>query len=167
MHVPNHEILCWFLTAEYFFYATGHQPTFATIHWEAGFVGVDGSLQLNFIRAILIGIYWFLLILFMILIIRIWELHAYYLQFLGFNTFGSHIVMGLMLPLLNVIPLALSIFNSKVIKVTKLNLQKFQQEEIILHHNHANFHAELFSISGRYILLHASRVSWRLISNQT
>ena len=55
MHVSNPSILCWFLIAEYFFYATGHQPSFSTIHWDAGFIGIDGTLQVNVLRAILIG----------------------------------------------------------------------------------------------------------------
>lgn len=55
MNVSNPSLLCWFLIAEYFFYATGHQPSFSTIHWDAGFIGIDSSLQVHFFQAILIG----------------------------------------------------------------------------------------------------------------
>lgn len=55
MSVSNPLLLCWFLNAEYFFYATGHQPSFSTIHWDAGFIGIDSSLQVHFIQAVLIG----------------------------------------------------------------------------------------------------------------
>lgn len=48
-------LLCWFLLAEYFFYATGHQATFATIHWHAAFVGTGGHFYGNLISALLIG----------------------------------------------------------------------------------------------------------------
>jgi len=50
-------LLCWFLLAEYFFYGTGHQATFPTIHWHAAFVGTGGHFYGNFVSAILIGIY--------------------------------------------------------------------------------------------------------------
>lgn len=56
-------LVCWFLIAEYFFYGTGHQPTFPTIHWEAAFVGTGGHFYGNLLPAILIGTTVFTLIL--------------------------------------------------------------------------------------------------------
>jgi len=50
-------LLCWFLLAEYFFYGTGHQATFPTIHWHAAFVGTGGHFYGNLVSAILIGGY--------------------------------------------------------------------------------------------------------------
>lgn len=57
MDVSTNAIFCWFLTAEYFFYATGHQASFVTIHWDAAFIGTGGHFYGNFLPAILIGNY--------------------------------------------------------------------------------------------------------------
>lgn len=50
-------LLCWFLLAEYFFYGTGHQATFPTIHWHAAFIGTGDHFYGNLVSAILIGGY--------------------------------------------------------------------------------------------------------------
>ncbi|XP_076760282.1 phosphatidylinositol glycan anchor biosynthesis class O isoform X2 [Xylocopa sonorina] len=55
VEVPIPVLLCWFLVAEYFFYGTGHQPTFPTIHWDAAFVGTGGHFYGNLLPAILIA----------------------------------------------------------------------------------------------------------------
>ncbi|KAJ8670761.1 hypothetical protein QAD02_002020 [Eretmocerus hayati] len=130
LHVPNLPILCWFLIAEYFFYATGHQATFSTIHWDAGFVGVDGSYNVNFLRAILIGM----------------------------NTFGSHIVLGVTLPLLVIAPFTLMLVYPTLTKSMKIQWNDFKRGELLLFQNDTTFHLEVFSVAGRYILFHAFRV---------
>ncbi|XP_014225426.1 GPI ethanolamine phosphate transferase 3 [Trichogramma pretiosum] len=128
MHTPNHVILCWFLLSEYFFYATGHQPIFSAIHWEAGFLGFDSSLELNKIRAILIG----------------------------FNTFGSYIIFGLMLPLLIISPFTIKLI-PVFAKLSTTSLYEPNKGEMEIYHNDRCFHLEIFSTAGRYILLHALR----------
>lgn len=55
LNVSMPALLCWFLLAEYFFYGTGHQASFPTIHWHAAFVGTGGHFYGNFVSAILIG----------------------------------------------------------------------------------------------------------------
>nr|CAD7398348.1 unnamed protein product [Timema poppensis] len=40
--VPWSSVLSWGFLASYFFYGTGHQPTFSNIQWEAAFVGTGG-----------------------------------------------------------------------------------------------------------------------------
>lgn len=57
VEVSTPALLCWFLIAEYFFYGTGHQPSFPTIHWDAAFVGTGGHFYGNLLPAVLIGIY--------------------------------------------------------------------------------------------------------------
>ncbi|XP_011505497.1 PREDICTED: GPI ethanolamine phosphate transferase 3 isoform X2 [Ceratosolen solmsi marchali] len=130
LHVPNPSILCWFLIAEYFFYATGHQPSFSTIHWDAGFIGIDGSLQHHSLRAILLGI----------------------------NTFGSHIILGMTFPLLIFAPFTLRLVFPNLIKSKKIQWNDIKQGELILFQNDTQFHSEVFNVAGKYILLHAARV---------
>ncbi|OXU29143.1 hypothetical protein TSAR_006404 [Trichomalopsis sarcophagae] len=130
LHVPNPAILCWFLIAEYFFYATGHQPSFSTIHWDAGFIGIDGSLQLNSIRAMLIGM----------------------------NTFGSHIILGMALPLLIFAPFTLRLVFPNLTKSAKTQWDDVKRGELVLFQNDTPFHSEVFSVAGKYILYHAVRV---------
>lgn len=55
LQIPNSAIICWFLIAEYFFYGTGHQPTFSTIQWDAALVGTHGFFYTNIVPTILIG----------------------------------------------------------------------------------------------------------------
>ncbi|CAL1686108.1 unnamed protein product [Lasius platythorax] len=86
-------LFCWFLLAEYFFYGTGHQATFPTIHWHAAFVGTGGHFYGNLVSAILIGI----------------------------NTFGSHIILGATLPLLVVVPFTLHRVFPKFLKAKFLD----------------------------------------------
>lgn len=57
-HVPWSYVLIWGLLASYFFYGTGHQPTFPGIHWYAAFVGTGGQFTSNIIPGILVGKYW-------------------------------------------------------------------------------------------------------------
>ncbi|XP_014298146.1 GPI ethanolamine phosphate transferase 3 isoform X2 [Microplitis demolitor] len=54
LQIPNSAVFCWFLIAEYFFYGTGHQPTFSTIQWDAALVGTNGQFYKNILPTILI-----------------------------------------------------------------------------------------------------------------
>ncbi|KAG5312944.1 PIGO transferase, partial [Acromyrmex insinuator] len=120
-------LLCWFLLAEYFFYGTGHQATFPTIHWHAAFVGTGGHFYGNLVSAILIGI----------------------------NTFGSHILLGATLPLLVVVPFTLHRIFPKFLKAKFFD--DIKRGELLLFEQDSAFHAAIFAIAGKYTLLHGIR----------
>ncbi|XP_017761013.1 PREDICTED: GPI ethanolamine phosphate transferase 3 [Eufriesea mexicana] len=126
--VPTPILLCWFLIAEYFFYGTGHQPTFPTIHWDAAFVGTGGHFYGNLLPAILIGI----------------------------NTFGSYIILGATLPLLVIVPFTFYLVFPKLVKVKFLE-DDMKRGELLLFEQDSVFHTAIFSIAGKYILLHGIR----------
>ncbi|KAK9306835.1 hypothetical protein QLX08_002711 [Tetragonisca angustula] len=128
VEVPTPILLCWFLIAEYFFYGTGHQPTFPTIHWDAAFVGTGGHFYGNLLPAILIGI----------------------------NTFGSHIILGATLPLLVIVPFTFYLVFPKLAKVKFLE-DDMKRGELLLFEQDSVFHAAVFSVAGKYILLHGIR----------
>lgn len=128
VEVPTPILLCWFLIAEYFFYGTGHQPTFPTIHWDAAFVGTGGHFYGNLLPAILIGI----------------------------NTFGSHIILGATLPLLVIVPFTFYLVFPKLAKI-KFSEDNMKRGELHLFEQDSVFHAAIFSVAGKYILLHGIR----------
>ncbi|XP_069780362.1 GPI ethanolamine phosphate transferase 3 isoform X2 [Narcine bancroftii] len=53
--VPWYAVTAWVLAATQFFYATGHQPTFPTIQWNAAFVGFTEGHGTNILPALLVG----------------------------------------------------------------------------------------------------------------
>ncbi|XP_072849164.2 GPI ethanolamine phosphate transferase 3, catalytic subunit isoform X4 [Pogona vitticeps] len=53
--VPWEAPVAWALAAAQFFYATGHQPVFPTIHWNAAFVGFQEGHAGNVLPALLVG----------------------------------------------------------------------------------------------------------------
>lgn len=128
VEVSTPVLLCWFLTAEYFFYGTGHQSSFPTIHWDAAFVGTGGHFYGNLVPAILIGI----------------------------NTFGSHIVLGSTLPLLVIAPFTFYLVFPKLAKV-KFADDDMKRGELLLFQKNSVFHAAVFSVAGKYTLLHGIR----------
>ncbi|XP_017792375.1 PREDICTED: GPI ethanolamine phosphate transferase 3 [Habropoda laboriosa] len=128
VEVPTPVLLYWFLIAEYFFYGTGHQPTFPTIHWDAAFVGTGGHFYGSLFPAILIGI----------------------------NTFGSHIILGATLPLLVIVPFTFYLVFPKIAKVKFLE-DDMKRGELLLFEQDSAFHAAVFSVAGKYILLHGIR----------
>ncbi|XP_015108487.1 GPI ethanolamine phosphate transferase 3 [Diachasma alloeum] len=130
MHVPDTAIFCWFLIAEYFFYGTGHQPTFPTIYWDAAFVGTGGHYYGNIIPAVLIGI----------------------------NTFGSHLLMGLTLPLLIISPFTIFVMIPKLAKVKFRVDEDMKRGELILFDKDSAFQTAVFNTSSRYLLFHGFRV---------
>ncbi|CAK9803101.1 GPI ethanolamine phosphate transferase 3 [Anthophora plagiata] len=128
VEVPTPVLLCWFLIAEYFFYGTGHQPTFSTIHWDAAFIGTGGHFYGSLLPAILIGI----------------------------NTFGSHIILGATLPLLVIVPFTFYLIFPKIAKVKFLE-DDMKRGELLLFEQDTAFHAAVFSVAGKYVLLHGIR----------
>lgn len=53
--VPWYALITWALAAAQFFYATGHQPVFPAIHWNAAFVGFQQGHEANVLPALLVG----------------------------------------------------------------------------------------------------------------
>ncbi|XP_015593772.1 GPI ethanolamine phosphate transferase 3 isoform X2 [Cephus cinctus] len=119
--VPNTAILCWFLMAEYFFYGTGHQPTFLTIHWDAAFIGTGGHYSGNLVPATLIGI----------------------------NTFGSHIILGATLPLLVVAPFTIYLMLPNLVKMKFRPEEDLKRGELLLYERQAIFHGAVFTVLGK------------------
>ena len=109
MHVPWTSVIGWNLLEGFFFYGTGHQPTFPTIQWGAAFVGFSGS---NYGAAAgLLGVnYWLPALL------------------VGWNTFVSRLWFGVMLPLLVVAPFAIYI----MVKPSKEDVGIVQVERDLL-----------------------------------
>lgn len=140
--MPGSAILAVVILSHYFFYGSGHQPTFPNIAWEAAFVGTSGVFTYNFIPATLIII----------------------------NTFGSYILAGLLLPLLLVTPFALfvmmpSIVPKKVEYVTndhqfiQQQLQKdFSRGEIILYEKSGMLLKSVFIVCCKYVICHGIKV---------
>lgn len=156
-------MVCWFLIAEYFFYATGHQPSFSTIHWDAAFIGFDNTLQINIVRSILIGRYLSNEIRFIILInsedkIKFLCDFKNEISTLGINTFGSYMILGMTVPLLVIAPFSLRLMFPLMMKSLAPEDEK-KRGELLLFECNEEFHAELFSASGKYIIFHGFRVS--------
>ncbi|XP_012284367.1 GPI ethanolamine phosphate transferase 3 isoform X2 [Orussus abietinus] len=129
LDVPSSSLLCWFLIGEYFFYGTGHQPTFSTIHWDAAFIGTGGRYYGNLLPAILIGM----------------------------NTFGSYVIVGCTLPLLVVAPFTMHMMFRDLVKFKFRSDFELKRGELLLFEKDANFHAAVFSAAGRYLLIHGIR----------
>ncbi|KRT82779.1 hypothetical protein AMK59_4830 [Oryctes borbonicus] len=130
LQVPTSSLLTWVFLAIYFFYGTGHQPTFTNIAWEAAFVGTGGSFTNNYIPATLVVI----------------------------NTFGSYIIIGFLLPLLQIAP-----FSIYAIVTTLLNKKKEEHRDgsrgdVMLVEYGGVLLANTFSLSCKYICCFAIRV---------
>ncbi|XP_051891299.1 GPI ethanolamine phosphate transferase 3 isoform X2 [Pristis pectinata] len=83
--VPWYAVTAWVFAATQFFYATGHQPTFPTIQWNAAFVGFTEGHSTNVLPAILVGM----------------------------NTFASHILFAVGCPLLLLWPFVRELKSTK------------------------------------------------------
>lgn len=127
--VPTPSLLCWFLIAEYFFYVTGHQPTFSKIHWDAAFVGTGGIFHTHVIPGALIGI----------------------------NTFGSHILSGAMLPVIVMAPFTLY-FMFPSFAANKFHPEKdLRRGELVLYERESSLLSAVFVVSAKYMLFHGIR----------
>lgn len=77
----------------------------------------------------------------------------------GLNTFGSHLIVAMTLPLLAIVP-----FTFCMIFPVKLKFHEhdeMRKGEYILFERHSVFHNALFTVYGKYILLHGIRVRIR------
>lgn len=129
--VPNITVVIWILLAQYFFYATGHQPTFSNISWEVALIGISGDFSNNFLPGLLIIL----------------------------NTFCSFILMGAMLPLLLVTPFTIFVMSPSVVGKKMELLAVSARGEVILFEKHQLTLSSLITLSCKYIIGHGMRVS--------
>lgn len=129
-NVPGIAILGWIILAQYFFYAFGHQPAFPNIAWESAFVGTSGIFTNNYILGTLIIL----------------------------NTFGSYIVLGILLPLLVIAPFTLFAMMPSVLGKQKEFCKISERGELMLFEKEKLMTASLFSLSCKYIAGHAVKV---------
>lgn len=119
------------ILSHYFFYGSGHQPTFPNIAWEAAFIGTSGVFNHNLIPATLIII----------------------------NTFGSYILAGVLLPLLLITPFSLFVMMPSIVP-RKIELQKdFSRGEIVLYEKSGKLMKSVFILCCKYIICHGIKVS--------
>lgn len=136
LEVPSVSLLTWVILSLYFFYATGHQPTFPNIAWGAAFVGTGGEFSHNFVPATLVII----------------------------NTFGSHLLMGLTLPLLLLAPFTLFVMVPSLGPKKNNPLKDFGRGDILIYERDSIMINNAFTLCCKYILCHAIRVSLHNIS---
>lgn len=129
--VPWSSVMCWGLLSVYFFYGTGHQPTFPSIQWDAAFVGTGGQFSNHIIPAVLIGI----------------------------NTFSSQIIMGLTLPMVLIAPFTLSVTAPKLITANSdFKVDDLKKGEMLLFEKDGLFYQGLFTLCTKYILFYGMRM---------
>lgn len=126
--VPGSLILAIVLLPQYFFYGTGHQPTFPNIPWEAAFIGTGPFFEYNYFPATLIII----------------------------NTFGSYIMTGLLLPLLVITPFSVFVMMPSAV-TKKADIQK-DRGEILLYERSGKLLKAVFILCCKYIMCHAIKV---------
>ncbi|PNF16392.1 hypothetical protein B7P43_G10493 [Cryptotermes secundus] len=133
--VPWSSVVCWGFLAMCFFYGTGHTATFPGIQWEAAFVGTGGQFSNHIVPALLICI----------------------------NTFASHVVMSLMLPVLLVAPFTLHVMFPKILPSAAkdgVKSKDIKQGELVLYKKYDLLYEGAFILCARYILFFGIRVSW-------
>lgn len=123
-------ILVWFILTQYFFYGTGHQPTFANIQWDAAFVGTKGLPLNNYISGALILI----------------------------NTFAANILMGFLLPLLVIAPFNIFVMLPSTISKRKGFEVVSQRGEVVLFERDDEMIVNAFVVASKYIALYGIRV---------
>ncbi|PSN55884.1 GPI ethanolamine phosphate transferase 3 [Blattella germanica] len=139
-YVPWSSVMCWGFLAMYFFYGTGHNPTFPGIQWEAAFVGTGGQFSNHIVPALLIGV----------------------------NTFTSHIVLSLMLPVLLITPFTLHVMFPKLVPSSNkdpIKCDDLKRGELILYEKEELLYHGTFVLCTKFILFFGIRVSisWYII----
>ncbi|KAI4467979.1 phosphatidylinositol glycan [Holotrichia oblita] len=130
LQVPTASLLTWVFLAIYFFYGTGHQPTFPNIVWEAAFVGTGGIFTSNYIPAALVII----------------------------NTFGSYILIGFLLPMLQIAPFSMYAIVTSLTSKKNDEQRDVNKGDITLMENDNILLTNTFSLSCKYICCFAIRV---------
>ncbi|MPC12532.1 GPI ethanolamine phosphate transferase 3 [Portunus trituberculatus] len=120
----------WFTLSLHGFYSTGHQPTFPALHWSAAFVGLEGAHSVgNWAPALLVGL----------------------------NTYSSHLLLGLALPLVVMAPLAISVVFPSL-RGSRLEGDEIGRGEFLLVEEPDVLRESLMSTGLCYIFLHAAKV---------
>lgn len=128
--VPNVFIVIWALLGHYFFYASGHQPTFSSIVWDSAFIGFGGALKNIYLQGFLVLV----------------------------NTFGSHILAGLALPLLLISPYTLQ-FIKQELRPKRIDPNgDLGRGDVLLYENEEWLFNNACVLSCKYILVSALRV---------
>ncbi|KAG8131353.1 hypothetical protein E2320_017969, partial [Naja naja] len=125
--VPWEALVAWALAAAQFFYATGHQPVFPAIHWNAAFMGFQQGHTTNLLPALLVGA----------------------------NTFASQILLAAGCPLLLLWPFVCEASTSGA-RRPKAQLQDRAEEpmmEMRLREAPERFSAALLQLGLRYLLV--------------
>ncbi|XP_053264491.1 GPI ethanolamine phosphate transferase 3 [Podarcis raffonei] len=125
--VPWYALIAWALAAAQFFYATGHQPVFPAIHWNAAFVGFQQGHETNLLPALLVGA----------------------------NTFASHILFAAGCPLLLLWPFVCEMPTASKGKKSKAELpdREEQMMEMRLREAPEKFSAALLQLGLKYLLV--------------
>jgi phosphatidylinositol glycan class O len=132
--VPWSSVICWGFLTTYFFYGTGHNPTFPGIQWEAAFVGTGGQFSNHIVPALLVCL----------------------------NTFTSHFVLSLLLPVLLVAPFTLHTMFSKILPSgvkDGIKSKDMKRGELILYERDDLLYQGTFIVCAKYILFFGIRVS--------
>jgi phosphatidylinositol glycan class O len=129
--IPNMSLLVWVILSQYFFYGTGHQPSFPNIIWEAAFVGTSGIFKNNFVPGTLIII----------------------------NTFCSQILMGFLVPLLIVMPFTVSVMLPSAINKNIMEKENLRGE-VLLYERDNLMITVAFTTICKYMICHGIRVKW-------
>ncbi|KAK9408719.1 GPI ethanolamine phosphate transferase 3 [Crotalus adamanteus] len=124
--VPWEALVAWALAAAQFFYATGHQPVFPAIHWNAAFVGFQQGHATNLLPAFLVGA----------------------------NTFASQILLAAGCPLLLLWPFVCEASTSGAGRPkTRLQDREEPMMEMKLREAPERFSAALLQLGLRYLLI--------------
>ncbi|XP_043543817.1 GPI ethanolamine phosphate transferase 3 isoform X2 [Chiloscyllium plagiosum] len=124
--VPWYAVTAWAFTATQFFYATGHQPTFPAIQWNAAFVGFIEGHSTNILPALLVGM----------------------------NTFASHILFAVGCPLLLLWPFVREMKSCKSKNIKKNSGDEDQVMEMRLREKPQMFSAALLQLGMRYLFVY-------------
>ncbi|KYB26700.1 GPI ethanolamine phosphate transferase 3 [Tribolium castaneum] len=127
--IPNMSLLVWVILSQYFFYGTGHQPSFPNIIWEAAFVGTSGVISHNYILGSLIIL----------------------------NTFCSQILMGFLVPLLIIMPFTVSVMLPTSINRNILERENLRGE-VLLYERDGLMITVAFTTICKYMVCHGIRV---------
>ncbi|CAG9766190.1 unnamed protein product [Ceutorhynchus assimilis] len=130
LNVPTIAILGWILLSQYFFFATGHQPSFPNVAWESASIGTSGLITNTYVLGALIIL----------------------------NTFGSYMLAGMLLPLLVIAPFTLLILMPSLVGRQKEFAGGPQKGEMILFEKERLTMSTLFSVSCKYIAGHSIKV---------
>nr|CAD7577302.1 unnamed protein product [Timema californicum] len=128
--VPWSSVLSWGFLASYFFYGTGHQPTFSNIQWEAAFVGTGGIFHTHVVPALLVGL----------------------------NTFCAQLVMGLTLPLLLVAPFTIRVMAPRLMSLGDPVTEDLKKGELFLYQRDDLLYHGLFDLCTKYTLFIGARM---------